>query len=137
MDSHVNELLQEGEPFWVLLVCVRNLKPLEKRYSRTILEGTLKAFLQRFSAMLDKHAVIGRWDEQNFAAILEMKPGAALSMSRAATKKLSGDYTVQENGLSQIVPLQASAGVINCSGKGDETSFQEKLVQMSQALREA
>ena len=137
LDSHVSGLLQTTQPFCVLLVCVRNLPLLGNRYSRTIIEGSLKALLQRFAAMLEERTVIGRWDEQNFAAILEMEPAAAIGVSRNAAHKLSGEYSVQENGLSQNVPLQAVAGVIDRSVRGDETSFQQKLLQMSQALTAA
>jgi GGDEF domain-containing protein len=137
LDSDIANLLERDQPFCILLVCVRNLPRLDQRYSRSVIEGALKALLQRFASMLEEGATIGRWDEQNFAALLAMEPAAAFGVSRLATKKLAGDYSVQENGHSQTVLLQAMAGVIDRSAGSDEASFQQKLLQMSQTLAQA
>ena len=136
LDSHVAALMKRDEPFCVLLVCVRNLPRLESRYSRTVIDGTLRALLQRFATMLEKGVMIGRRDEQTFAAILEMEPAAAIGVSRAASKKLTGNYAVQENGVSHTVTLQTVAGVIDRSLNSDEASFEQKLARMSERLCE-
>lgn len=134
LDSQIFNLLEQDQPFCILLVCVRNLPRLDKRYSRSVIASALKALLQRFAAMLEEGALIGRWDEQNFAALLEMEPAAALHVARLATRQLAGEYAVQEDGQAQTVFLEAVAGVIDRSTGSDETSFQQKLLQMSKAL---
>jgi GGDEF domain-containing protein len=134
LDSHIADLLKQDQPFCILLVCIRNLPRLGIRYSRTIIEGTLKALLQRLRTLLDEGTLIGRWDEQNFAAILEIEPAAAMGISRNASKNLAGSYSVQENGFSRRVSLQAVAGTIDRAAGSDEASFREKLSRMSQAL---
>jgi GGDEF domain-containing protein len=101
------------------------------------IDDALKTLLRRFEMMLDANAIIGRWDEQSFAAILEMESAAAISISRTATPKLSGDYAVQENGLPQNVPLNAVAGVIDHLAGADTASFHRKLRQMSEALADS
>jgi GGDEF domain-containing protein len=134
LDTNIEDLLRQQRPFCVLLVCVRNLKLLELRHSRTVLAGALKALLQRLAAMLDERAGIGRWDEQNFAAILEMDSKQAIAVSRTAAARLSGTYSVQENGLSHTVVVQAVTGVIERDSGTDSQSIRQKLAQMSEAL---
>ncbi len=118
----------------MLLVFVRNWKLLDNRYSPALIEGALRALLHRLSGMLDERTIVGRWDEQNFAAILEMDPVAAIGVSRSAAYRLSGEYPVQENGQSQPVRLQAVAGIVERPAGTSESAFSQKLVQMSQAL---
>jgi GGDEF domain-containing protein len=137
LDSCIAELQSEDRPFCILLVCIRNLNRLEKRYAQVTIDDALKTLLRRFEMMLDANAIIGRWDEQSFAAILEMESAAAISISRTATPKLSGDYAVQENGLPQNVPLNAVAGVIDHLAGADTASFHRKLRQMSEALADS
>ena len=134
MDMRVADLVEHNQPFCILLVCVRNLPRLDRRYPQIMIEGALKALLERLANLLEEGAVIGRWDDQNFAAILEMEPTAAIRISRVATGQLAGEYPVQENGISRNILLEAAAGVIDHTAGSDPTSFQQKLLQMSRAL---
>lgn len=134
LNSRVAKLVADHRPFCILLVCVRNLRRLDRHCSAAVIEGSLRALLSRFAAMLDEDAFIGRWSETSFAAIVEIPSAKAIVLSRAASEKLSGEYPVQERGLSQNVPLVAVTGVIDQSAGGNEASFQKKLLQMSEAL---
>lgn len=134
LDMRVADLVEHNQPFCILLVCVRNLPRLDRRFPQIMIEGALKALLDRLANLLEEGAVIGRWDEQNFAAILEMEPAAAIRVSRVAAGQLAGEYPVQENGLSRNILLEAAAGVIDRTAGSDPTSFQQKLLQMSRAL---
>jgi GGDEF domain-containing protein len=134
MDERIDELLRLNEPFCLLLIFVQNLKSLDSLHSRTVTEGALKALLQRFGALLGEDAMIGRWSEDEFAAILEVAPAAALSFSREAARKLSGNYSVQENGLARNVELQAMAGVIEREPAANREDFRKKLDKLAGAL---
>jgi GGDEF domain-containing protein len=133
-ESQLEEMLEGQEPFCVLVVCIRNLKRLDQRYSPEIMERSVKALVQRFSTLVGDRAVLGRWDEESFAAIVNVEPAAAIDLSRQAAKRLSGAYSIQENGMSRTVELQASAGVIDHGPGGDEHAFRQKLLQMCAAL---
>lgn len=121
----------------MLLVRLSNLKQLEGGYSRTAIEGAMKALLQRFTAMIGEEAFLGRWNDEHFAAVLDIEPAKATAISREATAKLSGTYSVQENGAWQNVRLQAVAGVIDHPAGGNGASFHQTLLQMSDALSNA
>jgi GGDEF domain-containing protein len=134
IDTHLDNLLRQNQPFCLLLVWVRNLKRIEGQYSRTVVEGALKALIGRFAAITGEEAVIGRWTEDQFVAVLDVPPGHAIPLSAEATRKLTGGYAVQENGLSQRVSLQTTAGVIDRSPGSDAATFHQKLQQLAGAI---
>lgn len=133
LDSHISALIGNDERFCILLVCVRNLKHMDQRYSKTLIAGALKALLQRFSAMLGENVVMGRWNEEHFAVILEDSAQAS-GIAKQAANRLTGTYSVQENGLSSSVPLQAMAGVVDRPTGSSDHTLQQKLLQMAQIL---
>jgi len=137
LDSQITDRLENGQPFCMLLVRLSNLKRLEGVYSRTVIEGAMKALRQRFTAMIGEEALLGRWNDENFAAILDIEQAEAIGISQEATAKLSGTYSVQGNGEWQNVALQAVVGVIDHPADGDGASFHQKLLQMSDALSNA
>jgi GGDEF domain-containing protein len=134
IDIHLDNLLRQNQPFCMLLVWVRNLKRIEGQNSRTVLEGTLQALTVRFRAITGDEAVIGRWTEDQFVAILDIPPGRAIPLTAEATRKLSGGYAVQENGLSHTVAVQVTAGVIDRHPGSDSTLFRKKLEQLAGAI---
>ena len=101
IDTHIDNLLRQNQPFCLLLVWVRNLRRIESQQSRTVVEGTLQALISRFAALIGEDAVIGRWSQDQFVAVLDVPAARAISLSAEATAKLSGGYAVQENGQSQ------------------------------------
>ena len=134
LQSQMEQMLEHDESFCVLVVGIRNLKRLDQRHSPAVIEGGVKALLQRLGVMLGDNSMMGRWDEEIFAAILQIDPSYAISISRQAGQKLSGTYTVQENGMSRNIELQAVAGVIERQRGMDKTAFYKKLDQMAEVL---
>ncbi len=104
IDTHLDNMLRQNQPFSLLLVSVRNFKRLESQYSCTVVEGTLKALINRFAALTGEESIVGRWTEDQFLAVLDIQPGHGISLSAEATRKLSGSYSVQENGLAKRSP---------------------------------
>lgn len=137
LDSQITDRLENDQPFCMLLVRLCNLKQLETDYSRALIEGAIKALLQRLTALIGEETLLGRWNDENFAAILDMDLAEAVAISREATAKLSGTYLVLGNGAWQNVPLHAVAGVIDHAADGDGASFHHELLKMSDALSNA
>jgi hypothetical protein len=134
LDSRIAKFVAAERHFCLLLVCVRNLKQLHAQYSGAMVNRCLGMLAKRLSEMLGKEAMIGRWDEISFAAILAVPPPAAMGLSRAATHSLSGIYAVQESGESRNVSVVAVAGVIDWAVGVDDDAYQKRLRQMSEAL---
>jgi GGDEF domain-containing protein len=137
IDMHVENLIRQNQPFCLLIVWVRNLKFIEGQYSRTIVEGSLKALIARFAALTGEDAYIGRWTEDQFVAVLDLPLSSAIRLSVEATRKLSGGYSVQENGLAQTVVIQATAGIVERHSGTDSSKFREKLEQLAGSIAEA
>jgi GGDEF domain-containing protein len=137
LDSQILDRLENNQHFCLLLVRLRNLKRLEHKYSRPVVVGAIQAFLQCFTAMMGEGTFLGPWNNEIFAAILDIEQADAIAISLKATAKLSGTYSVQEKGAWLDVPLQAVAGVADHPGSDDGASFHQKLLQMSDVLSSA
>jgi GGDEF domain-containing protein len=134
IDAHLHRLLRQNRPFCLLLVCVRNYKRIDSQYSPAVMQGTLKALVGRYVTLAGEDAVIGRWSEDQFIAVLDLPPGEAIPLSAEASQKLSGSYSVQENGLAQKIAVQATAGVIDRAVGADSESFRKKIDQLAEAI---
>ena len=133
-DMHIDNLLRQNQPFCLLLVCLRNLKRLESQHSATVVEGMLRALTTRFLTLTGEGSAIGRWTEDQFVAVLDISPGDAISLSAEAARKLSGSYTVQENGLAKHLTVHATAGIIDRAASADPSTFHQKLEQLAGAI---
>jgi GGDEF domain-containing protein len=134
IDLHLDNLLRQNQPFCLLLVWVRNLKRIENQYPRGIVESTLQALVSRFAGIAGEGAMIGRWTDDQFVAVLDVSPGSAIPLSAEATRKLSGTYVIQEDGLSQKVVLNATSGLIDRAANADSSTFRQKLEQLAVAI---
>ncbi len=134
MDALIFRHLEGEKTFIILLVCICNLKQMDQRYSQNVVSGALKALLQRFAGMLGENVVLGRWSEDHFAAILEGDANSAMSISRETGSRLTGSYSVQEQGLSKSVNLQVSSGIIERTQNTTAGMLEQKIQQMAQRL---
>lgn len=134
--DRIEELFQQDEHFCFLLIRVCYLKQLEQRHSRNVIEGMLKAVLMRLHHLVGADSMVGRWSPEEFAAILPIAPPDAMALSREVTQKLSGDYSVQENGLSQTVALRVKPGIVERRGGVVSDSFLRRVEQLSKTLAE-
>lgn len=134
LQARIDELIDAGESFCVIVVCVRNLKRVEHTYAPSLAQMGLRALLRRFAGMLEDNVPLGRMNESSFAAILHVDSGEAIRVSRDASRRLTGTYAVQEEGLSHNVALRVATGVVDHGAGGDRAAFAQKLAQLSEAL---
>jgi GGDEF domain-containing protein len=132
--GRIEELFRQDEAFSVLLIRLRNLEELEQRHSRTVVEGTLKAVLLRLHDLTGPESMVGRWSAQEFVAILPIAPPNSDALSSEVTRKLTGEYTVQENGLSHAVKLQVGAGIVERHGGVVSDNLMRRVEQLSLSL---
>jgi len=133
MDQKIAWLLGENQPFCLLFVSLRNLGWLERRYSRGILDGAVKALLRRVQGVVGADAIFGRWAPQTFAIMLDAPADGATALTREVTCQLADAYSVQENGIAHEVKIEVTAGALE-RGSEDEAAFSKKLSQLSAAL---
>src|SRR5207244_525844 len=103
INERIAHLLQENEPFCVLLVNVKNLRSLGRQHPPAVITDALKVLVKEFDALLGGGSMIGRWSEDIFSAILEMMdPSVAMSLSADVNRKLSLSAPVWTSGVAQI-----------------------------------
>ncbi len=102
------------------------------RYSRTVVEGVLQRSGRRdFTIILGLDGVtIGRWTRGTPVATLPVQPSNPMALSREVTQKLSGNYSVQENGLAQNISLEVAAGIAERRAGIDSAKYYKKLDQL-------
>jgi GGDEF domain-containing protein len=127
LDLKIHELLRQDDRFSIIAVAVRNLPQVKLDCSRTLVEVTLKALLMRFRGLLGADTNIGRWNEQEFVAVLDLEPGTLTAIADELAKKLRGPYSAQENGLAHSVLLDVAAAAFEHLAGSDPVSFVCKL----------
>ena len=137
VDGRIEDLLRQNQSFFVLLIAVHDFNRLERRHSSSILESSLKALVRRLQTVAGPDIFLGRRSREEFVAILDLEADTAVALSRQVTKKLSGVYAVQENGVSHDVAIEVVAGVVERGQSADASTFMKKLGQMSAALARA
>jgi GGDEF domain-containing protein len=94
----------------------------------------LRGFQGRFENILPSSAILGRWANDQFAAILSTAPSSAIEMSSEVVRKLSEPFVEQSKGSSHSVVFNPRAGVVEFSPGSDLAKFQVKLKQLADAL---
>jgi GGDEF domain-containing protein len=134
MESRFDDLLHRGEAFVAIILWVSNLKWLEADSSEPLIDGALKAMVQRIAATVGSPAPVGRWTHEQFVLLMDVNPAAAAAISSDLAQKLSLRYTVQYDGLSHNVSLRVASAVLQHSAGGDPREFLNKLEQMTGGL---
>lgn len=134
LDERIEHLLGCDEPFHVLFVSVRNYRKMQANTPRVAVQESLRALLERFGSILRGEAMIGRWCDNVFTAILETELSAAVELSEEIRRKLSASYTVNDENGPRRVAIEVNAGIVDRRRGLDAARFRLKLEQMTQAL---
>jgi GGDEF domain-containing protein len=132
--SHMDQMLRKNTPFSVLLVVVRNLEGLQNCFSAQVIADALGSFQARFENSLPPSAIVGRWTQNQFAAILGTAPANAMEMSSDVVRKLSAPFLEDEHSGTRSVIFTPRAGVIEFRPGSDTAKFQAKLQQLADTL---
>lgn len=132
--SHIDELTRRHRPFSVLVAVVRNLDGLRNCHARNILELGLDTFKARFESRLPGLATAVRWNEGQFAAVLDIEPSAAIAMSRELMRTLSAPIVEQVDGAFHTLAFDAITGSIHFRAGVDPAQLQTKITQLVSAL---
>lgn len=134
LNERIDQLLQQNEPFCVLLVSARNLQRLGRQYSSAVITDALRALVMQFDTILGGEAMVGRWSEAVFSAIVEMDPSSAMALSTEINRKLSMSFPVWTSGIAQMLTIETSTGIVDRRRDSDPSKFYRKLEQMAAAM---
>ena len=134
VEARVDEMLKQNESFCLVLIVLKNLKPLASRYSDAAVEDALQEFQIRLREALVDVSMLGRWTANQFVAILNVSPSRAMAASRDAAQKIAEPYSCTHNGIPSSLVLQVAAGVVDYQEGSDVLKFHPKLASLSMAL---
>jgi GGDEF domain-containing protein len=134
IEGRVDELLERGEGFAAIVVWVSNMKRLEASCSGVLINGALKAMIQRVIAVVGADATIGRWADDLFLMLLDVDSAAAMAISNELGHKLSSRYAVQQDGISHQVNIHVATAVVDHPPNGDPRKYRARLEQMTGVL---
>jgi GGDEF domain-containing protein len=126
----IEDNLRGDDAFCVVMTALTNLKRLSATYSRLVIDGALKALVKRVHGIVGKEAMIGRWSEDQFAVLLEVTPGHAMTVSAEIAKDLSAHFSIQENGIARNLTLRVNTSVVGRPFGGDPAHFRDKLAMV-------
>jgi GGDEF domain-containing protein len=136
MAGRIEELLDRGEAFCVVIAWLNNFKRTKGKVSQTVIEGALKALVKRAHGLLGRDAMFGRWDEDEFVVIVEAVTARAIAVSTELSQQLSLRYVVQQDGVSHQLPVRVTTTLVDRSPGSDAGQFRERLKHASVALRD-
>ena len=134
IDCRIDEMLKQNTSFCLVLIVLKNLKPLASRYSAAAVEDALQALQVRLRDSLAGASMLGRWTANQFVAILNVSPSSAMAASRDAAQKLAEPYSFTHNGVPSTLAFQVAAGMVDHQAGSDVLKFQPKLASLSVAL---
>ena len=133
-EVQIDELLKQDTSFCLVLVVLKNLKPLTSRYSAAAVEDALHELQIRLRDALGEVSLLGNWTANQFVAILNVAPSRAMAASRDAAQKIAEPYSCTHNGIPSSLVFQVAAGVVDYQAGSDFLKFHPKLASLSAAL---
>jgi GGDEF domain-containing protein len=95
----------------LLMARVTGIRLAESRYPADVAAQLAAAFTKRLRNMMPPNAVIGRWANEGFLAILTMKKSDAMALANRIGEHLSGPYSCVLNGKTLRPELRVTVGV--------------------------
>ena len=137
LTARIDDNLSGDDAFCVVMTALTNLKRLSATHARAqIIEAALKALVKRLHGIVGKDAMVGRWSDDQFAVLLEVTPGHAMTVSAEIAKDLSAHFSIQDNGIARNLSLRVTTSVVGRPFGGDVAQFREKLAMLD-AVRKA
>ncbi len=134
LNGRMDELVRRGRPFSVLLAVIRNLEGLQNCFAAKIIESGLNTFKARFESTLPGSATVGCWSKDQFAAVLDIEPALAITLSSDVLRKVSSPIVEIADGVRHSLAFEVATGVIDFQPGSDPAKFQNKLSQLVTAL---
>jgi GGDEF domain-containing protein len=118
----------------LLLLTTSGLRLAEARYSGGVAAELAGAFAKRLRNTLPPNAVIGRWSNEEFVAILNTPASDVIKLAKSLGEQLSGMYSCLLEGKVVRPDLQVRLTVVEPAGGGAERLLARVNEYMTQPL---
>jgi GGDEF domain-containing protein len=87
--ERMDDLLKRDESFALLLVAVANRKRLVQEHSREAADQVLQSLVARLTGKFGAEGMVGRWNDNLLAVIVETDPAVAATMAEGTDQELT------------------------------------------------
>jgi GGDEF domain-containing protein len=130
MESCISTQIDGRNGFSLLLLRICNLPLIQRQFGGGIRADVISAFAKRMRGGLPENAVVGRWSEDRFLALLQIAKSDAMTLAKSLNQHVSGTYVCMENGKPQRPSLQVNVSVIDHSSGGLYESLIARINQL-------
>jgi GGDEF domain-containing protein len=110
IEEYVESLPAAG--FLVLILKAHGMAQARAKYGAAIADELVATFARRMRNCVPKDAVMGRWSEQDFLAVLPVSQGSEKTDPQAVSVHLSMPYACMMAGKVVRIPLEVSVEVL-------------------------
>lgn len=111
-----DRIREAPEQACVILARVYGIRLAEVQFNKEIGAELAAAFTKRLRNGLTPSAILGRWSQEEFAAVVPMPKAEATATAKWITEHLSGSYACMLNGKTVRPVLQINSAVLEVSG---------------------
>jgi GGDEF domain-containing protein len=108
----------------VLLLKAGGVRAAEAQFGREVAEELAGAFTKRLRNSLPPTAVVGRWSEEGFLAILQADQAEVTALAKRIVENLAGAYSCLKAGKTVRPAMQLSVGVVDPQSDGADRVLQ-------------
>ncbi len=112
METRIAAAIESDSKVSLLIFKIRNLPMVHRQFGPGIRFEAVDAFAKRFIGALPGDAVAGRWDEDQFVAMVAMDGTEAIQLAGNVERRVSGVYAFMEDGNQRRPNLVVSARVV-------------------------
>ncbi|HEV3201600.1 MAG TPA: GGDEF domain-containing protein [Bryobacteraceae bacterium] len=113
-----------ASPYCLLLARVTGIRLAEIQFRPEVAAELTAAFTRRLRNSLPPDAVIGRWGNEEFAAMLFISTAEATTVARSIAEQLSGAYACLLAGKTVRPSLQLSVAIVDSEGASPDRILQ-------------
>ena len=110
----------------ILLVKAGGLRSAETQFGRGVAEELAGAFAKRLHNSLPSTAVIGRWSDERFLAILQIDQPETAALAKRISESLGGAYACLKEGKTVRPVIHLRVGVVD-PGKDDAARVLQRV----------
>jgi GGDEF domain-containing protein len=130
MESRICAETDRGTSFSLLLLRICNLPIVRRQFGAEIRSDVIAAFAKRLMGGLPDNAIIGRWSEDHFLALLHLEKRDSMALAKRLNEHVSGTYVCMADGEAQRPSVQVNVAVIENPAGGSYESLIGRLNQL-------
>jgi len=121
MEERIRDALP---PYSLLLARVSGFRKAEVQFRADVAAELTAAFTKRLRNSLPSSAVIGRWGNEEFVAMIASPKPEVSAMAKSIAEQLSGPYACLMQGKTVRPSLQLTVAVVDTDGAGPDRVLQ-------------